>query len=118
MELEMDIDADVGGATTDDAAADGTPPADDLHDLERVRELILQAHPDVVPELISGATIDELLGSVASAQDAFTRVSERLAANSPAAPRIPAGNPVRTTSVNADSLSPVSKIRMGLGGGE
>lgn len=114
------MDEDDGSASAETVETEGaveaeTPPEDDL---QRVRELILQAHPNVVPELIGGTTIDELLSSVTPAREAFTRLSERIATIQPRpadSPRVPAGSPVRTTGINADSLSPVSKIRMGLG---
>ena len=37
-------------------------------DLEHVRALILAAHPDVVPELIGGATVGELVASIEGAR--------------------------------------------------
>ena len=68
-----------------------------------------------IPELVGGTSIDELLTSVTPARDAFARVSERVATTQAQA-RIPAGGPVRTAAINAEQLSPVSKIRLGLGG--
>jgi hypothetical protein len=92
-----------------------------VDDLTLVRELILEAHRDVIPELIAGGTIEQLLASIPPARDAFSRVSERLASNQPSHPTatmpIPAGSHVRTPAINADHLSPATKIRMGLGSG-
>lgn len=61
-------------------------------DLAAVRELILLAHPDIVPELVHGATIAELQAAVAPARAAYRQVAERIAGGSPAAPpTVPAG---------------------------
>ena len=52
------------------------PP--DPPDAELIRELILQAHPDVVPELVQGTTLQELLASLPAAQEAWRNAVERL----------------------------------------
>ena len=38
-----------------------------MGDLDKVRDLVLKANPDVVAELVRGGSIDELLASVAHA---------------------------------------------------
>ena len=40
-------------------------------DLGKVRELVLRAHPDVVPDLVAGSSVDELLASVEPARSAY-----------------------------------------------
>jgi len=70
--------------------APSAPPAPD--DLTAVRELILLAHPDIVPELIRGGTIAELQAAVAPARAAYRQVAERIASGPAVAPPpVPAG---------------------------
>ena len=47
-------------------------------DLAKVRELVLKAHPDIVPDLITGASIDELIASVEPARGAYQRIAEQV----------------------------------------
>ena len=47
-------------------------------DLSRVRDLVLKAHPDVVPDLIAGGSIDELIASVEPARSAYQRVADQV----------------------------------------
>ena len=66
-----------------------TPADADGGDLERVRDLILAAHPDVVPELIGGATVQEMVASIDGARGAYRSVIARMAPAAP--PLVPAG---------------------------
>ncbi len=104
-----------GEATADDdgevaTSAPGAPemPADDLG---LVRELILRTHSDIVPELIRGETIAEVLASVPEAQAAYARIAVTAARK---VEPVPAGGVVRTPSANVDGLSAMGKIRRGL----
>jgi hypothetical protein len=81
----------------------------DREDLGVVRELILRAHPDVVPELISGGSVDELVASVEAARAAYRRVAETVSAP----PRVPAGDTPRL-AVDVELLPAAEKIRRGL----
>jgi hypothetical protein len=65
------------------------PAEVDGGDLERVRALILAAHPDVVPELTGGATVQELVASIEGARGAYRGVIARMAPAVP--PPVPAG---------------------------
>ena len=47
-------------------------------DLGKVRGLVLQAHPDVVPDLVLGGSIDELLASVEPARQAYQQIADRV----------------------------------------
>ena len=47
-------------------------------ELGKVRELVLKAHPDVVPDLVRGSSVDELLASVEPARTAYQRVAEQV----------------------------------------
>jgi hypothetical protein len=56
-----------------------------------VRDLILQGNPDVVPELVRGETLAELMESVGPARAAFRKVAEAVRSVANAAPVVPAG---------------------------
>jgi hypothetical protein len=47
-------------------------------DLGKVRELVLRAHPDVVPDLVRGGSVDELIASVEPARSAYQRIAEQI----------------------------------------
>lgn len=108
-------DESAGGAAPE---ADPTMDASTL-DLAQVRELVLMAHPDVIPELVNGATFEELMGSVETARAAYQRAVDAIRKGQPAAadspaPKIPAGGGQRHANVNAEHLSPAAKISEGL----
>lgn len=111
-----------GGDEIAGSAAPGSVPAAEVAalDLSQVRELVLLAHPDVIPELVNGATFEELIGSVETARAAYQRIVESVqSANNVApadtvAPKIPAGGGQRQLSANVEQLSPAAKISEGL----
>ena len=88
------------------------PPEEPGDDLAAVRELVLRAHPDAVPELVSGATVGELLASVEPARAAYARVAERIAPAA-TAPVVPAGG-AGPVPIDPDRLPAPEKIRRGL----
>ena len=47
-------------------------------DLGKVRELVLKAHPDVVPDLVRGGSVDELIASVEPARTAYQRIADQI----------------------------------------
>src|SRR5215213_6738026 len=47
-------------------------------DLGKVRELVLKAHPDVVPDLVVGSSVDELIASVEPARTAYRRIADQV----------------------------------------
>lgn len=101
--------------TTD--PADPPEPMPDGHDpapdLAAVRELVLRAHPDVVPELVTGETIAALIASVEPARAAYARLTASIAQDaSPVAP-VPAGGSA-PIAVDPDRVPPAEKIRRGL----
>lgn len=53
-----------------------------------IRGLILDGNPDVVPELVQGETLAELVESIGPARDAYGRIRAELAR---VAPIVPAG---------------------------
>jgi hypothetical protein len=106
-------------AQTGDAPREASREASDL---AAVRELVLRAHPDVVPELIGGQSVAAVLASVEPAQAAYARLAEQVTANrageppapvAPAAPNVPAGGspPV---PVDPERLPAAEKIRRGI----
>lgn len=89
-----------------EAAAEPEPEADDAGLL---RDLIVRAHPDAIPELIRGASLREMLESLPEAQAAFARVAQ--AATAQAKPPVPSGSAIRSREPNPTNLSPAEKIR-------
>ena len=87
------------------------PVAEAPDDLACVRELILASHPDIVPELVQGSSVADLVASIESAKAAYTRVIE--SAPKPAAITIPAGGNA-PVAVDIDALPTSEKIRRGL----
>ena len=81
-------------------------------DLAAVRELILLAHPDVVPELVAGSTVAELTASVAAARAAYQGVVGRQPKTVDTPPAVPAGG--ATVVVDPAALPTAEKIRRGL----
>ena len=43
-----------------------------------MRELVLKAHPDVVPDLVAGSSVDELIASVEPARNAYQRIADQV----------------------------------------
>jgi hypothetical protein len=116
-----------------------TPAGGGADELAKVRELVLLAHPEVVPELVRGRSLDELLASVAPARSAYQQVAARVRDGMPAAvpvapdaatagdpaasaatdpatspPRVPAGG--TSIVVNPDDIPPAEKIARALAG--
>ncbi len=83
-----------------------------LEELTSVRELALAAHPDVVPELVGGANMAEILASVEPARAAFARIVATRPPI-PAPPSVPAGAAPRL-AIDPDRLPATEQIRRGL----
>ena len=77
-----------------------------------VRDLVLRAHPEIVPELLRGNSLEELLASVQPATEAYARIAELLKSEEETL-RVPAGGSPAVT-VDAASLPAAEKIRRGL----
>lgn len=116
---------DTTAATPAETSAPATTIA--AGELEKVRELVLKANPDVVPDLVRGGSIDELLASVEPARGAYQRVAEAVRAGTgsqPVAletpqkpaqaepPVVPAGG--ASNVVDPSTLAPTTKIAQGL----
>ena len=79
------------------------------NDLAHVRELILASHTDIVPDLIQGESVTELVASIDRAKSAFASVIEA----QPQPVHIPAGGNTPIT-IDIDALPTSEKIRRGL----
>jgi hypothetical protein len=108
-----DLGETAGGAP---APAPAQAPAAELG---RVRDLVLQAHPDVVPDLVRGSSLDELMASVEPARGAYQQIAERVRSSAgspnpavPTPPAVPAGG--TRAALDPASLSPVTKIARAL----
>ena len=83
--------------------------------LARLRETLVAAHPNAVPELIVGGDFEALLASVPVAQAAYARIRETTTRE--AATSVPRGGGTRAPDPAAYAdLSPEAKIAAGLGG--
>lgn len=95
-------------------------------ELGKVRALVLQAHPDVVGDLVKGSSIDELLASVEPARTAYQQVAEKVRGGNPTTtapetvmhtgvvtpPVVPAGGTAAV--VDPAVLGPTTKIAQAL----
>ena len=77
----------------------------------RYRAVLLQAAPDVPPDLLQGESVDDLDRSLVKAREVVARVREQIQTQTAA--RIPAGSPVRGGAHTA-ALSPAEQIRAGI----
>src|SRR5215217_3193632 len=70
-----------GIETVDVQTTSAAPTADSQQpnpDLDKVRELVLKAHPDVVQDLVAGSSVDELIASVEPARTAYQRIADHV----------------------------------------
>ena len=115
----MDVAEGVGVAVEETTAGDEevAGQAGVEHEVQQLRDLIVKAHHDTVPELLQGETLAELLASLPTAQAAFARVAETAQSGASAAVGnvpVAAGAALRSAEPHAEGLSPLAKIRVGL----
>jgi hypothetical protein len=105
-----DANADVIDAAAELESTLDTPP-----DIDAVRDLVLQAHRDVVPELIVGNSIAELIASVEPSRAAYQRLADSFRSNVEprSSPPVPAGGDT-PAPVDPNRLPAAEKIRRGL----
>ena len=108
------------GPTPDSTQEHPAQAADDgrADEITAIRELVLKAHPDVVPELITGASVAELLSAIEPARAAYGRLVDTVRAAAPQAtsapvPAVPAGGSA-PVPIDPDRLPPAEKIRRGI----
>ncbi len=92
--------------------------SDDPDVLERVRDLVLQAHPEVVPELVGGTSLTDLLASIEPARLAYANLAGRIVAGqSPATgaggTQVPAGGSA-PAPLDLDRMPASEKLRRGI----
>lgn len=93
-----------------DEGQPGEPAGHD--DAALLRELIVGANPDVVPELILGASLREMLDSLPAARAAYARIVEAAATTAPTP--VPSGSAIRSREPDPAGLSPAAKVRVAL----
>lgn len=101
-------------------------------DIAAVRELVLKAHPNVVPELVRGVSVAELTASIPAAEEAYQRIAAALTGanaaqeqetesgaspdaagvDSVTPPAVPAGG--GANAIDWDKIPATEKIRRGL----
>ncbi len=96
----------------EEVAVVDTSDAAPVQEANPLRELVLRAYPDVVPELLSGETVEEMLASVPAAQEAYGRIAEAAKAAQP--DPVPAVGGARNFPMDVAAMSPALKIREGL----
>jgi hypothetical protein len=109
--------SDGGGASSAlSEGAESAPAADgmvalDVADREALVAHLRAVHLDAIPELISGATVAEIVGSVVTAKAAHARVASQVAAAAPVAAGGGARGGIRQDLAR---LPPLAKISAGL----
>lgn len=78
------------------------------------RAQVLQAHPGMVADMVTGATVAAINASLSKAQGIVGRVRQSVVKEM-AASRVPIGSPGRQ-STDLSALSPREKINYGIGG--
>jgi hypothetical protein len=77
------------------------------------RALLAENRGQVIDELVTGATPEELEASIETAKAAYSRVAEAIKARTPLVMSVPAGASPRS-EVPAEDLSPIQKITSAL----
>jgi hypothetical protein len=102
---------------------DLAPAATTAEDLLVIRDLLLKAYSDVVPDMVIGDSTASLLASIERAREAYAQVLARIEANSipirsegSSPPAIPAGGGL-PLPIDPDRLPASEKIRRGLSSG-
>ena len=78
------------------------------------RELVVAAHPEIPPELITGDSVESIDESLRNAQALVDKVKQGIEAEA-SKTRVPAGAPQRTP-LDLSVLSPREKIEYAIGG--
>lgn len=109
----MDETSGLAVTTIDDTAVEA-PSATEiaLAEAEVVRAFLVGQMTDIVPDLIGGGTVGEVLASVERARGAWQRAMASRPVAAP--PAVPAG--ATATVVDVGALPPAEKIRRALAG--
>jgi hypothetical protein len=123
-ETTVEVEATgVDGETTEETMGEGGGEEMDERqagaggDLAALREALLRAYPRAVPELVTGASVSELLASLDPALAAWERVAAGVTTERGAAipPPVPAGDAL-PPAADPERLPATEKIRRGLMG--
>lgn len=88
-------------------------------DLSLVRDLVIKAHSDVVPELIFGDSVASIIASIGPSQAAYSKLMAKIqAASEPEAfrsnvPHVPSGSTL-SAPIDLDRLTTAEKLRRGV----
>lgn len=110
----MDAEETARAGASPDAEREPRPGLDGAQ-LTRLRETLLAAYTDTVPDLVAGEDFETILNSVAAAREAYQRVREVVARE--ALGSVPRGG--ATSTVDAAllaSLGPEAKIAAAMRG--
>jgi hypothetical protein len=72
------VEVETAAGTTPAGGEAASVEAAGGEELGKVRELVLKAHPDVVPDLVRGSSVDELIASVEPARSAYQRIADQV----------------------------------------
>jgi len=111
-----ELDGQLAGAQTGLAAAQ--QETQELHArlqaaAGRYREVLLAAAPELPEEMVAGDSIEELEAAAERARQTVRQVRDRMESQAQVG-RVPAGSPPRGAP-DFSALSPIEKIRLGLG---
>ena len=111
-----DLDGQLAGAQTGLAAAQ--QETQELHArlqaaAGKYREVLLAAAPELPEEMVAGDSIEELEAAAERARQTVRQVRDRMESQAQVG-RVPAGSPPRGAP-DFSALSPIEKIRLGLG---
>jgi hypothetical protein len=120
------VEVETAAGTTPAGGEAASVEAAGGEELGKVRELVLKAHPDVVPDLVRGSSVDELIASVEPARTAYQRIADRVRQGGGVAgakegvettvvvqpPPVPAGG--GTNVAEPGDLGPTTKIAQAL----
>lgn len=93
----------------DQPAIPGVEREEPISDIDQVRDLILASHTNIVPELVQGSSVADLVASINHAQEAYTRIVD----SQPKPVTIPAGGNTPIT-LDINTLPTSEKLRRGL----
>ncbi len=117
---EMVDDGDGAAGQVEDQPVGIEPAVVDVEtEVAMIRELVYQAHPDVVRELLVGQTLTDILASIEPARAAYQRVVERVegALERERAASTPSGGGAVTRPApvpDGATLTTTQRLRLGL----
>jgi hypothetical protein len=109
MEAEIEMEGVVKDEEAEPVSTGGEADV-----VERYRALAASG-ADLVPQMVRGATLEEIDASVIEARRAYAAIKGRIEAQYAIAGEVPLGNPARSSAYPyAETLRPEAKIALGL----